>query len=195
MPDALNLLNIGIMNIIFRKASLKDKDIIFSWLDKPHVKEFWDNSQEHRKDILNFLNGRIEPAPYFSGIFSYWIGDIKTDPFSFLLTSEILPDQSNLNELWKKHISKKGKTFSIDFCIGNKKYLGKGLAASTLVAFIKDFQKNIDPAADTFFIDPDINNLKAKYVYEKAGFNLVGNFIMPEGVFKEHTSCLLVKKL
>jgi len=37
-------------DIHFEKAILSHKDIIFEWLDKPHVREFWDNSQAHRDD-------------------------------------------------------------------------------------------------------------------------------------------------
>jgi hypothetical protein len=46
------------MNITFKKATLADKETIFSWLAEPHMMEFWDNSQEHKDDILNFMNGR-----------------------------------------------------------------------------------------------------------------------------------------
>lgn len=45
-------------SIHFERASLKDKDIIFQWLHKLHVRELWDNSQRHRDDILDFMNGR-----------------------------------------------------------------------------------------------------------------------------------------
>ena len=79
-------------------------------------------------------------------------------------------------ELWRIHLSKTGKTYGIDFGIGHTKFLGKGLAAPTLQEFTKFFQNNIDPHADTFFIDPDDNNPRAKHVYEKAGFKSVGKF-------------------
>lgn len=31
------------MNIHFEKANLTHKEIIFNWLDEPHIKEFWNN--------------------------------------------------------------------------------------------------------------------------------------------------------
>ncbi|WP_083837057.1 hypothetical protein [Rickettsia montanensis] len=43
------------MNIHFEKANLTHKEIIFNWLEEPHIKEFWDNSQEHKNDILILL--------------------------------------------------------------------------------------------------------------------------------------------
>ena len=44
--------------ITFEKATDHHRQTIFSWLEEPHVKEFWDNSQEHKDDIINFLDGR-----------------------------------------------------------------------------------------------------------------------------------------
>ena len=36
--------------------------------------------------------------------------------------------------------------------------MGKGLVAPTLKAFVDFYQSNVDEKADTFFIDPDVNN-------------------------------------
>lgn len=56
--------------IEFEQATLKHKDIIFQWLAEPHMQEFWDNSQEHKDDILIFMNGRKKASSYFNGIFT-----------------------------------------------------------------------------------------------------------------------------
>jgi len=178
----------------FEKANLKRKELIDSWLDEPHVKEFWDNSPEHRQDILIFMNGRKEPSVYWNGIFTYWIGSINDQPYCLFLTAECFPDQ-HCPPLWKEYISNTGSTYTIDFCIGNRDHLGKGLAAVTLDAFTVFFQAQVDNKADTFFIDPDVNNPRAKHVYEKAGFKLAGHFKMAEGFFDGHDTYLLVKKL
>ncbi|WP_424492212.1 hypothetical protein ACE5D9_07315 [Rickettsia sp. 2024-CO-Wats] len=58
-------------------------------------------------------------------------------------------------------MSKSGHTITLDFGIGNKNFLGQGLASSTLAAFIKFYHKYIDPLSDTFFIDPDENKPRA----------------------------------
>lgn len=160
----------------FEKAALIHKDSIFNWLDTPHVKEFWDNSPEHRADILIFMRGRSEPSPYYDGIFDYWVGFLEEDPYCLLMTSEILADQSDLSDLWSTHLSQTGKTISIDFTIGNEVYVGKGLAAPTLEAFTKFIQEKVDATVHTFMIDPNQDNPRAKHVYEKAGFQPVGEF-------------------
>jgi len=160
------------ISITFKKASLKHKNTIFSWLAEPHMIEFWDNTQEHKDDIVNFMNGRKESSPYFGGVFTYWVGSIKEEPFCFILTGDVNADQEYPN-LWRAHFSKTGKTVTIDFGIGNTKFLGKGLAALTLEQFILYYQNHIDPQVDTFFIDPDENNPPARRVYKKAGFKYV----------------------
>jgi RimJ/RimL family protein N-acetyltransferase len=181
------------MDIIFERANLNHKDIIFKWLDSEHVKEYWDNSFEHRQDILIFINGRKELSSYLNGTANYWVGSINSEPYCFLLTTEFSPNEKDAPMLWKKHASKSGKTITIDFCIGNQDYLGRGFASKTLIAFTKFFHFKIDPKADIFYIDPDENNPRAKHVYEKAGFNLVGDFIMNNGVFSGQKTSLMVK--
>ena len=187
---SLNLIN----SISFEKVTAKHKDIIFSWLAEPHMQEFWDNSQEHKDDIITFVNGRITPSNYFNGIFTYWIGIINNDPFCFILTAEVDENEAQ-PQIWLDNISTTGATYSIDFGIGNAKYLGKGLASLTLKMFAKFFQEKIDSSADTFFIDPDDNNPRAKHVYKKAGFQSVAEYEMKEGYFKGHQTHLMVLKL
>ena len=157
------------------------------------MKEFWDNSQEHKDDILNFING--EKQHYFYGTTMYWVGFLNDHPYCFLLTDQICSDEEDLTDLHRDQLSKIGNTIAIDFGIGNTTFLGKGLAAPTLQAFIEFYHAHIDQKADTYFIDPDENNPRAKHVYEKAGFKIVGNYNMSQGFFKGTTGYLMVKKL
>lgn len=186
---------LNITPITFEKASPAHRESIFEWLESPHVKEFWDNSPNHRDDILIFMNGRKEPSPYFDGIFDYWIGLVNNDPYCLVMTSEILPTQTDLSNLWRSNLSKNGKTFSIDFMIGNQKYFGKGLAAPTLEAFTGFIQAKIDPSIDTFFIDPEESNERAKHVYEKAGFHCIADFHRDCNGEKDVRHFLMVKKV
>ena len=180
------------MNIHFKQATLADKDLIFGWLDKPHVQEFWDNSPGHRTDILNFMNGREEPSTYANGIFTYWVGSLENEPYCLLMTSEASVED-DLPEDWFSHLSKTGKTYTIDFMIGSKQHLGKGLAAPTLSAFTSYLNREIDTRIDTFIIDPAETNPRAKHVYEKAGFKTVVEFLREEGYFKGIKHFLMVK--
>ena len=40
------------MNVHFEKAQPSHIEIIFEWLAEVHMMEFWDNSQEHKDDLV-----------------------------------------------------------------------------------------------------------------------------------------------
>ncbi len=181
----------GNLTLRFERASEVYQSIVFGWLAEPHMQEFWDNSQAHKDDILHFIRG--EKQSYFYGTTQYWVGLINNEPFSFILTDPLLPDQSGLTNLHKAYLSKTGHSIALDFGIGNSAFIGKGLAASTLESFIIFYRLHIDKAADTFFIDPNANNPRALYVYAKAGFQPVGDFEVQSGIFKGNTSSLMMK--
>ncbi len=180
--------------IHFEKATLSHQAAIFKWLDAPHVKEFWDNSSEHREDILLFINGRKAPSPYSDGIFTYWVGTIGNEPYCLLMTSDMF-DSADLPSYYRDCLSKTGKTCTIDFMIGNDKYVDTGLAAPTLEAFTTFMQKNIDPIIDTFMIDPEEANSRAKHVYEKAGFQTISEFVSTQSSGKGLKHFLMIKKM
>lgn len=92
-------------------------------------------------------------------------------------------------------MSEAGHTIGLDFGIGNINYVGKGLAAPTLEAFVNFYHHEIDPLADTFLIDPDMNNPRAQHAYGKAGFDQVGEYNVQAGAFKGSVSWLMVKKI
>jgi RimJ/RimL family protein N-acetyltransferase len=174
--------------IHFAKANPSHIEVIFGWLQEPHIQKFWDNSQAHKEDILNFIVGRKVPSDYFDGVFEYWIGFMVQDPFAFLMTSYY--------EDWDRDsLSLHGKTLTLDFAIGNVAYLNRGLASKTLQAFMEFYRSSVDSAVTTFFIDPDINNSKARHVYEKAGFRTKGTYAIKEGYFTGHTNLIMVKNI
>lgn len=133
-------------NITFKKANTSHIDIIFSWLKEPHMMEFWDNSTEHKEDILNLIHGRKQH--YFYGTTIYWIGSIDEEPFCFMLSDALLAEQ-DLPDTYRKNMSLDGHTIGLDFGIGNKMFLGKGLAAPTLESFVSFYYNQIDPLTDT----------------------------------------------
>lgn len=178
------------MNLRFEKANRSTREIIFNWLNEPHMREFWDNTQEHKDDIENFIAGRMQT--YFAGTTHYWIGFLDDQPFCFILSDEIKPEE-DLPLLLRNHLSKNGHTICLDFGIGEKAFLGKGLADKTLIAFMDFYRLHVDNHADTFFIDPADNNPRARHVYEKAGFRLVGEYLPQKGAFIGDKTILMVK--
>lgn len=181
--------------ITFEKASHGHKQIIFTWLEEPHIKEFWDNSQAHKDDIINFLDGRKTKSDYCDGLYTYWVGFLDNVPYAMIMTILEKPEY-DIDDIKKAHLSKTGHTYCLDYMIGDKNYLGKGLGAKTLTEFTDFLKREVDNKVDVFMIDPEESNSRAKHVYEKAGFKHIGDFIMTgdlSGSGKMHH--LLVKKI
>ena len=168
--------------------------MIFSWLNEPHIQEFWDNTQDHRDDILNFMEGRKSPSSYCDGKYVYWIALSNDEPFAMLMTIQETHEE-DIGELKLSHLSKTGHTYGVEYMIGNTEYFGKGYGARTLTEFMDFLRDSFDKKADTFLIDPATHNPRAKHVYEKAGFKHIADFIMGghySGSGKAHH--LLIKK-
>lgn len=154
------------------------------------MQEFWDNSAEHRDDFRNFIHGRKQS--YSNGTRRYSVGFLDDQPFCFAMTDEIKAEEENI--LHKEFVSIAGTTIGLDFGIGAKGFLGKGLAAPTLRALVDFYRREVDTKADTFFIDPDDKNPRAAHVYEKAGFKDVGVFKPDKGAFVGQKTLLMVLK-
>jgi RimJ/RimL family protein N-acetyltransferase len=180
--------------ITFEKATHAHKETIFSWLAEAHIQEFWDNTQAHKDDILNFMGGRKTPSSYCEGKYIYWLAFVNAEPYAMLMTIHET-HQDDIGEIKLAQMSKTGNTYGIDYMIGNIAYFGKGYGAKTLIEFMRFFRSEFDTKADTFLIDPDADNPRAKRVYEKAGFKYVSDFMMEgdcSGSGKLHH--LLIKK-
>lgn len=178
----------------FEKITSAHLDTIFSWLSEPHVMEFWDNTQDHKDDIVNFTEGRKTPSSYADGQYVYWIAYLEDEPFAMLMTIQET-HKEDIGPEKRGRLSKMGNTYGLDYMIGNPKFFGKGYGSQTLSDFIDYFREIVDPKSDTFLIDPASDNPKAKHVYMKAGFKHVCDFMMEgdvSGAGKIHH--LLVKK-
>ncbi len=182
------------MKIKFEKVTRAHLDTIFKWLTEPHVMEFWDNTDAHKDDIVNFAEGRKTPSSYADGQYVYWIAYLEDEAFAMLMTIQET-HKEDIGEEKLKRLSKTGHTYGLDYMIGNPKFFGKGYGSQTLSDFIDYFREIVDPKADTFIIDPASDNPKAKHVYMKAGFKHVCDFMMEgdvSGAGKVHH--LLIRK-
>lgn len=164
--------------ITFERVDRSHKSVIFEWLSKPHVMEFWDNTDDHKNDILNFMDGRSKPSNYADGLYVYWVAKMDDVPFGFIMTIEEKLEYTYLDQIRLDHISKTGSTYTLEFMIGSVSHLGKGYSAETLKCFMEFFRSEVDIKADTFFIDPKYDNKKALYVYQKAGFEYIDDYIL-----------------
>lgn len=64
--------------------------------------------------------------------------------------------ESHINDVKLTHLSKTGHSYGIEYMIGDQAYFGKGYGAKTLSEFFVFFRREFDPKADTFLINPAI---------------------------------------
>ena len=152
-------------HITFQQATGLDKSLIHTWWNKPHVKEFWDNSPALWENVAHYLNNGVKD------LFDYWLGFYDGVAFALVMTSTIDITQPSV---YAAYCPKESTTYTIDFMIGEEAYLGQGLAAATLQAFM-DF---CPTEVTHFLIDPASSNTRAVHVYHKAGFKEVGRFTL-----------------
>jgi RimJ/RimL family protein N-acetyltransferase len=154
----------------FLPLETKFRDIVLTWLEADHVKEFYygDGLQNTLDNIDLYCQGINNNGDYS---FDRWVAFIEDKPFGFLMTSTI-EGPYDLHDDYNKWYMHGKRIFTLDLLIGSQEFLGKGLAHR----MIQEFILNKFPNADFFLIDPENTNLKAIHVYEKAGFKKVGEF-------------------
>ncbi len=134
----------------FTPIQLSQRTLIHRWLEQKHIKEWM-----HGVGLQNTLNG-LERFFQGEGSTTYWIGYDKEIPFAFLITS---PEGTD--------------AITLDLFICDLNYLGKGLSAPMIRAFLlRHF-----PHVKRVLIDPEATNTRAIHVYQKVGFKMIGEFI------------------
>ena len=139
----------------FKPLTEEHFEILFKWLQNPHVREWWDsedNWADFEKRHLEMLSLPLvfphivyrNDAPI--GYINYWF--VEDDP-------DFLP-----------HYPK--DTVGTDQFIGEPELIGKGIGTE----FVRQFtdELSLKPNISLVITDPDPNNLKAIRSYEKAGF-------------------------
>ncbi len=153
------------MKIKFLKLSISDFPLLLKWLEEPHVKAWWDQDISYTADLVkekytSYIDGYKLENGEKKPIHSYII-HVDNNPIGLIQTH-------NAYDFTRKVplIDLPKPLASIDFFIGNKDYIGKGLGVEILKAFDYLGYKNI-------LVDPDINNIAAIKTYEKAGFKKI----------------------
>ncbi len=147
----------------FREIKDTDRDLVHSWLTKPYVAKWFyeDGLANTLKGIDEFIKGLTDTK--------YWLACDKDKPFAFLITSLVKKPEDELS----KWCVAEGTTITLDMLIGEEEYLGKKL--SDLI--IKEFLSSQFPEVEEVLIDPEASNTRAVHVYEKVGFQILGEFI------------------
>ncbi len=157
----------------FRRAELNDDGLISRWFHSPHVSEFWGDASANILDFRSAMTGVCT-------LFNYWIGRDDTIPFCLLITTDATRDTP---EHLAPFLPETGEAWTLDILIGPPEYVGRGIATQMLESFLSHIQYQ-NRALRTVLIDPEANNSRAIHVYEKAGFQLVSEFVPSDGAFQ-----------
>ncbi|KTD51297.1 GNAT family N-acetyltransferase [Legionella quateirensis] len=147
-----------------------NKTFRFSYRPVEPTQKKWVCDGIVQKHISEWLHGEglkntfidLEHFPDRGSWGIHWIAYDNEIPFAYLITSkleQLSPDDK--------------EAITLDLFICNLDYLGKGLA----VQMIHEFLLSQYSYVDRVLIDPEIANQRAVHVYEKAGFQIIEEFI------------------
>jgi RimJ/RimL family protein N-acetyltransferase len=151
------------MNISFKLVDKEHRALVHSWLLQPYVGEwFYGQGLENTfKHLDEFLAG--------ASFAQYWLACDQDHPFAFLITSNVDKPHDQLVKWCSSH----GQAITLDMLIGDQNYLGKGYAVQVIHQFLSKQFSHVNEV----LIDPEATNTKAVHVYQKAGFNILSEFI------------------
>lgn len=167
----MNILN---NNFQFKPVIESQQELIHQWLQQSYIKEWI-----HGVGLHNTLTGLAQFIPYYakmqkidrhSNLTQHWLGYDGDKPFVYLLTSNVFSDESSE---YAKYRETDGTAITLDIFICDESYLGKGLATRIIKEFLISQCSDIAEV----FIDPEKRNKRAAHVYQKVGFQIMGDFI------------------
>ncbi len=136
----------------FRPMERGDLLLVKSWLEAPHVRQWWDDPDGQIVTIAEHLDGSIV-KPYLSLLLGRPIGYIQSyDPHA---------------EIDHPYQDQPPKTVGIDQFIGLREMTGLGHGPAMIQVFCKQL---FAEGAERVVCDPDPENRNAIRAYEKAGF-------------------------
>lgn len=159
---------------VFKPALESQETLIHGWLEQDYIREWIHGQglQNTRVGLIKFIQHytKTKAIDRTSDITQHWVGYDDNKPFVYLLTSNVF--KNGMSE-YAKHSQTDGLAITLDIFICDSTYLGKGLATQVIKEFLLTHFSDISEV----FIDPEQNNTKATHVYQKVGFQIVGEFI------------------
>lgn len=153
--------------IQFKHLEESDLDLLCHWLDKLHVKEWWNDGLSH-VEIKQKYGKRIGDKIVVPYIIKY-----HDTPIGFIQYYHA--DQ--VGEGWWPE--EKPGTVGIDQFIGEEAFINRGIGTKVIQAFIRFLFSN--QAIKKIITDVDPHNKRAFRCYKKVGFKFVKEINTPEG--------------
>lgn len=153
------------MTITFKLLHQHHFPLLLKWLEKPHVKLWWDQDIQWTSDLISQKYGE-----YLTGFKS---DDGQLKPIkAFIIYFDNIP--IGYAQLYNAYDFARSapltglpeKLAAFDIYIGEPKFLHKGLGSIIIDQFLNEYACSFSH----IFADPDSTNIAAIRAYEKAGF-------------------------
>lgn len=142
--------------------------IFILWLQKPHIKPVWQESENleelEQKFLVKLPTQSVHP----------FIIEHNNKPIGYIQYYEATKVGGNW---WP---NEKPNTYGVDLMIGEEEYLNKGLGPIIIKEFI-EFLKSRHEIVESIIIDPEPTNTRAIRAFEKAGFQKEKQITTPGG--------------
>lgn len=148
--------------IRFRKLKSEDYELMYKWLNKPHVIKWYTQGSISFERVKEKYGAYLEPQSKFIP-FIIMFEDV---PIGYIQTYYI--DKLE----YYSTIVKVDNSAGIDLFIGDENYVHKGLGSKIIGAFINSEVFNMKDIS-CCIIGPDPENKIAIKSYEKAGFKFL----------------------
>lgn len=163
-------------DITFEPLAESHFGLLLHWLEKPHVKAWWDKDikwtpsliQKKYADYINgykklILQGKMIKNPIYAFIIVF-----KKIPIGYIQYYNVhdFPREQSYYDTLELPVSCAG----LDWYIGETVFIGKGVGTKAFDGFLK---QHIFPSFNYVFVDPDTDNITAISVYKKIGFEVI----------------------
>lgn len=141
--------------------------LLRTWLERPHMREWWGDPDTELGYIRDMVEGRDTTRPFIIlsagepvGYIQYWfIGHHQNQDW--------VRDHPWLAELSSDAVG-------VDLSIGEPEKISRGLGSAALTAFVAMLRTQ---GFEEIIIDPDPDNRRAVRAYEKAGFRTLPSLV------------------
>lgn len=159
------------MTFFFTPLQKSHFPLLLKWLESPHVKVWWDPNVQWTPQLIKEKYGTyVQGYKIEKGVrkpiqaYIICLNDIPMGYVQLYNIHNFAEDYPDVLEGLPDSLA------ALDFFVGEKEFLGKGLTSIILQQFLKEY---VDPSYEACFVDPDTANIIAIRAYEKAGFKII----------------------
>ena len=157
------------MTITFRPLTMNDLPLLYEWLTRPHVREWWGDPGS-----LGDIESDYPLTDEQSWSTRGYIALLEGEPIGFIQSYVVMGSGDG----WWPDERDPGAR-GIDQFLAAPHHLGRGLGTEMVRTFVEQLFR--DPTVTRIQTDPDPANTRAIRSYEKAGFRAVGEVDTPDG--------------